>query len=201
MTTQPALPEASEEVKDRIIHSSLKLFAEKGYAGTSLREIAEEARTTKPMIYYYFGNKEGLYVSLLKDLLHGLGETVERAIDPAADIETNLRNYTSAYVDYIQAQETGIALLLREMFGLGEQVVREFSIELEAQVRSHLRRLLETGVEQGRFRDIDPDACSLAINGIIYIFVLRRVYRDVRIDKQRVLSQVMDYYVRGLMAH
>ena len=201
MTTQPALPEASEEVKDRIIHSSLKLFAEKGYAGTSLREIAEEARTTKPMIYYYFGNKEGLYVSLLKDLLHGLGETVERAIDPAADIETNLRNYTSAYVDYIQAQETSIALLLREMFGLGEQVVREFSIELEAQVRSHLRRLLETGVEQGRFRDIDPDACSLAINGIIYISVLRRVYRDVRIDKQRVLSQVMDYYVRGLMAH
>ncbi|HEY8489626.1 MAG TPA: TetR/AcrR family transcriptional regulator [Dehalococcoidia bacterium] len=201
MTAQPVSPETSEEVKDRIIHSSLKLFARKGYAATSLREIAEEARTTKPMIYYYFGNKEGLYVSLLKDQLQGLGEAIERAIDPAADIETNVRNYASAYVDYILAQEECIALLLREMFGLGEQVVREFTVALEAQVRSHLRRLLEKGMEQGRYRDIDPEACSLAINGIIHTFVMRRVYRDIRIDKERVLSQVIDYYVRGLMAH
>ena len=42
---------ATEDVRERIVTSALRCFAEKGYAGTSLREIAEAARTTKPMIY------------------------------------------------------------------------------------------------------------------------------------------------------
>lgn len=45
------------DVRDRIFASALVLFSERGYAATSLREIAENAQTTKPMIYYYFGSR------------------------------------------------------------------------------------------------------------------------------------------------
>ena len=43
----------------RLLDAGLKLFANRGYAGTSVQDITEEARVTKPTLYYYFESKEG----------------------------------------------------------------------------------------------------------------------------------------------
>jgi AcrR family transcriptional regulator len=45
---------------EQILHVAIKLFSQKGYEATSTREIAEAAGVTKPMLYYYFGNKDGI---------------------------------------------------------------------------------------------------------------------------------------------
>lgn len=51
----------SENTKDKIMECSLKLFAEKGYNGVGVQELAESSGITKPTLYYFFGNKEGLF--------------------------------------------------------------------------------------------------------------------------------------------
>ena len=51
--------------KEKIIKAAIKVFAAKGYDGTSMDGIAQAARLTKPMIYYHFKNKESLYESVL----------------------------------------------------------------------------------------------------------------------------------------
>jgi TetR/AcrR family transcriptional regulator len=55
--------------KDRILKKSLSLFSSKGYAGTSVREICESSGITKPTLYYFFGNKEGLFRALVDESL------------------------------------------------------------------------------------------------------------------------------------
>ena len=58
-----------ESVRERLLVSASRLFAQKGYAGTTVREIVDAAGVTKPVLYYYFGNKEGIYLALMKEAL------------------------------------------------------------------------------------------------------------------------------------
>jgi outer membrane protein len=59
------MAKVSSDPKQRLLEAGLRLFAHRGYAGTSVQEIAERARVTKPTLYYYFGNKEGLFQALV----------------------------------------------------------------------------------------------------------------------------------------
>lgn len=63
-------------VRDRLLNVALKLFAQKGFESTSVREIASAAEVTKPTIYYYFKNKEGLYLELLDHVCGTIENTV-----------------------------------------------------------------------------------------------------------------------------
>ncbi|MBW2208934.1 MAG: helix-turn-helix transcriptional regulator, partial [Deltaproteobacteria bacterium] len=50
-----------QDARAVLLEAATALFAQKGYAGTSVREIVERAGVTKPVLYYYFENKEGLF--------------------------------------------------------------------------------------------------------------------------------------------
>jgi TetR/AcrR family transcriptional regulator len=53
------------KARERILETAIGMFAEKGYAGTSVREIVEQAGVSKPVLYYYFKSKEGLFLAIL----------------------------------------------------------------------------------------------------------------------------------------
>jgi TetR/AcrR family transcriptional regulator len=56
---------AEPNARERLLEKAIGMFAEKGYAGTSVREIVEQAGVSKPVLYYYFKSKEGLFLSIL----------------------------------------------------------------------------------------------------------------------------------------
>ena len=198
-STAPAQPVTeSLDVRDRIVAAALRLFAEKGYAGTSLREIAEAARTTKPMIYYYFQSKEGLYISTLGDLLQAFAAAIDRATHPGNDPCEKLRSFADAYIGYFQLHEPHIAFVVREVFGLGADIMDEFGKNLEERMRTRLTRIVAEGIEQGVFRSCDLNTCSIAILGILNMFILRRVFGDAPLDREAAVAQVVDFYVDGL---
>ena len=58
--------ETESNARERILKAATALFAEKGYASSSVREIVELAGVTKPVLYYYFKNKEGLFRAILE---------------------------------------------------------------------------------------------------------------------------------------
>jgi AcrR family transcriptional regulator len=74
--------------RERLLETAIDLFAEKGYAGTSVREIVEQAGVSKPVLYYYFKSKEGLFLAILdiaenlqKDLLAGVLNSTGNVLD------------------------------------------------------------------------------------------------------------------------
>lgn len=187
----------SGDVRARIVHSALDLFAAKGYAATSLREIAEAARTTKPMIYYYFRSKEGLYLSTLGDRLQAFADAIDRATGPDDTPVEKLRAFADAYLRYFQSQEPHIAFVVREVFGLGADITAQFGCYLEERVFSRLKLILQEGVQAGVFRECDIDACSVAVMGILNMFILRRVFGNAPLDREAAVAQV-DCYLAGL---
>jgi AcrR family transcriptional regulator len=61
-----ALKAPEPNARQRLLETATELFAEKGYAGTSVREIVERAGVSKPVLYYYFKSKEGLFYAILE---------------------------------------------------------------------------------------------------------------------------------------
>ena len=70
--------EESEGVRQAIFDAAVKIFARKGYHGTTIRDIVEKAGVTQPMVYYYFGSKEKLFLTCVKELFERLAHEYER---------------------------------------------------------------------------------------------------------------------------
>ena len=70
----------SERTRSELLAVATEVFAEQGYSGARVDEIAERTRTTKRMIYYYFESKEGLYLAVLEQAYLGI-RAAERSID------------------------------------------------------------------------------------------------------------------------
>ncbi len=84
----------SKSVRERLFRTALKAFAEHGYAEVSVDEIVKAARTTKPMLYYYFGNKAGLYQAIGEQAF----ATLRAAYGPASDVTRDPLERLRAFV-------------------------------------------------------------------------------------------------------
>jgi AcrR family transcriptional regulator len=69
------------EIAAQILDAAIGLFARKGYAATSVREIVQEAQVTNPTLYYYFQSKEGVFTALLDSLVGSFDAQVERLVE------------------------------------------------------------------------------------------------------------------------
>lgn len=185
------------DVRERIFFSALRHFSEKGYAATSLREVSEDARTTKPMIYYYFGSKEGLYSSIVKQILEEMAEAIRSRVSAEAPVAEQVVAFCERYMDHFLANEEIIALVLREVFGLGGVPMATLGNTLAAHVRQPLDDILRRGMERGEFREDDVAVCATAITGILNMFILAHVFGGAAIDRNAPLHQV-EYYICGL---
>ena len=84
--------------RERILETAIGMFAEKGYAGTSVREIVEQAGVSKPVLYYYFQSKEGLYLAILEMAEDMQKELLARILEsPGKVLERLLLLYRRIY--------------------------------------------------------------------------------------------------------
>ena len=185
------------EVRDRIFASALRHFSQKGYAATSLREISDDAQTTKPMIYYYFGSKDGLYASIVREILEEMAEAIRPHLPSEAPITDQVMAFCERYLDHFLQQEEIIALVLREVFGLGGAPMAEFSQTLGDRVRQPLDTIIAFGMDAGLLRRDGVATCATAVTGILNMFILAHVFGGAEIDKAAPLRQVR-YYLQGL---
>lgn len=184
-----------DDVRQRIFASALRLFSSRGFAATSLREVAEDARVSKPMIYYYFRSKEELYGSIVQEILAEMASSIRSRVEPGASPPERLISFCRAYLDYFMQNEDVIALILREVFGLGDAMAR-FSETLGEQVRRPLDEILEAGMAVGVFHNDHVGRCATAITGILNMFILAHVFSGTRLDRDEIVHQV-EYYAAG----
>ena len=74
--------------KQKIFDTALELFSEKGFEGVGVQLLAEKSGITKPTLYYYFGNKEGVFTELLKAHYAKLNDLLEKASVYNSNIES-----------------------------------------------------------------------------------------------------------------
>jgi TetR/AcrR family transcriptional regulator len=107
--TQPEVRSA-----DRILLSALDLFSHKGYDATSVREICEAARITKPTLYHFYKSKDGLYRALVEGTLQEFKRRLVAELDVPGTAAERLKRVARLYF----AQARGHRQLMRFLFAL-----------------------------------------------------------------------------------
>ena len=172
---QPRTNDPERTMAD-IIEVATHEFSEKGLAGARIDVIAEAMRTSKRMIYYYFGSKEGLYIKVLEEAYRRIRE-IESGLhlDDLAP-EDALRRLVGFTVDYQLANPDFIRLVMTENIHRGEYLARSRAIQdLNVPAIEGLRRVLERGQHAGVFRaGIDAIDLHMSISALSVFNVANR---------------------------
>ncbi len=100
--------------REQLIDVGRKLFAEKGFEGTSVEEIATAAGVSKPVIYEHFGGKEGLYAVVVDREIQALLSTITSALSNGGNSRALLECAALALLDYIESSTDGFRILVRD---------------------------------------------------------------------------------------
>lgn len=115
-------------------------FAAHGFHAVSMDEIAEQAGISKPMLYHYFGSKEGLYVAYVRQQGNVLLAAMRDATAADASPSERLWAGTLAFLGYVDEHRPGWALLYREAVNRGGPLAAEIA-ELRARIAAIVHRL------------------------------------------------------------
>jgi AcrR family transcriptional regulator len=128
-------------------------FADKGYSGARVDEIAARTRTSKRMIYYYFGDKQGLFIAVLEAAYASI-RTIEAQLDLARlPPVAALRKMAEFTFTYQNAHPEFVRLVIIENIHGGEHLAQSATIQpLNVSVIHVLRDIYERGVAEGVFR-------------------------------------------------
>jgi AcrR family transcriptional regulator len=129
-----------------ILRVAGQAFAEGGYDRASMDSIAELAGVSKPMLYAYFGSKEGLYVAYIE---RTGGELVQRLVnaDRTDGQSGRLRAVISEFLGFVEEHRDGWTVLFREL--TARQPIADQVAQLRAEIVGEVRRMLEGAPEDG----------------------------------------------------
>lgn len=151
-------------------------FVEHGLSGARVDAIAEKTRTTKRMIYYYFGNKEGLYSAVLQQAYAGIRSTEAALALDDLDPMAALRRLIEVTFDYDDANPDFVRLVAIENIHQAEYLKQLPTIQsVSANVLSTLEGILQRGRAAGVFtRDCRALDVHLMISGLCFFRVSNR---------------------------
>ncbi len=173
-----AMRKPKDPVKSRaeILAAAIPEFATRGFEGARIDAIASRTRTTRAMIYYYFGSKEALYVAVLADAYRGIREA-EKSLDLAhakpVDAMCRLLAFT---VDYYQDHPDFVALVVAENQSGGRHIRKVNRVHrLNLSIIDVIADVLGRGVRDGVFRaGVDPVDLHMTIAALGWFQIANR---------------------------
>ena len=171
--------------RERLLETATELFAEKGYAGTSVREIVEKAGVSKPVLYYYFKSKEGLFYAILEwaaevqqDILNEIfeapGTVKDRFIFLYRRVQEGIREYQSLYI-----------MIHGLIFGPPQGVPEYDFASYQRHMLDAVKRIYSDGVSSGEIRHIDADEVAFLVLALLDFSLNMDVVLPELADPQR----------------
>ena len=167
-----------DATRSRLLRTAQRLFAERGYAGTSVRQITAQARANLGAITYHFGSKERLHHAVLTGLFTPLAERISaEAKTGRAPLEA-LERIVIIYFDYFQEHPDLPRLMLQELSQTGPfppELAR-----LQRRVREVIVALISRGQSDGSVRPGPPMLMALGVVAQpVFLAVARRAMTHV----------------------
>jgi AcrR family transcriptional regulator len=141
--------------REQLIDVGRKLFADKGFEGTTVEEIAAKANVSKPVVYEHFGGKEGLYAVVVDREIAALLSLVTGALTADLNSRQTLERAAMALLDYIESSTDGFRILVRD--SPPGQSTGSFA-SLMSDVASQVEHILAAEFKR---RKIDPKTAPL----------------------------------------
>lgn len=152
-------------IKEPIVAAAAELFRERGFASTSMQDIADAVGLSRPALYYHFSNKDEILESLVEEITLKTARDTARLAEGEGDPADILRRMVRAYALWILQRPQHFTVLQRDERSLPERV-RALQEQGKRELLDAFTRLLRAGAERGRFRQVDASLTALSIFGM-----------------------------------
>lgn len=188
----------------QILDNAERLFADKGYDGTSVRDIADEAGVNVAMISYYFGSKEKLLEALFNHRSAGASSKVKAIMDntemgPMEKVEAMI----DYYIDKFQNENCFHKIMMREQVAIQRTTTASLILDFKKRNQELVSKLIQEGQKAGVFvKNIDvPISMATLIGTVSHMFTTQHFYREVNNLQSLTDEQFQEHIRKKISTH
>jgi AcrR family transcriptional regulator len=182
--------------KKEIVGVSQGLFQEKGYQATSVRDIAKALDLEPASLYSHLETKE----DILEEICFGMAEKFLTAIEEVNDIyfdaELKVRMAVENHVNILTENMDAAIVFIREWRNLSEPKKSEF-IEKRNQYERGIRDIVQTGIDEFKFNEVDQGFAALTILSSVN-WIVEWYKRDGKLSPKEIADQLTRFILTGL---
>lgn len=183
--------------KRKIFETSMKLFAEKGYDGTSIEEITSEVGVAKGTLYYHFSSKEEIFNFLIEEGMNLLKNSIKIKIDKQDKYIDKIRAIVLIQIKIIVKYENFMTIVLSEVWGNSPRsnTCKKYLIEyLEI-----VKKIVQEGINNEEIKPYSADIITSEIFGLACSSLLQKKTKEIKVDE--LFKDLDKSYVQSLKAN
>ena len=172
-------------VRERLLEAGIALFAEKGYASTSVREIVARAGVTKPVLYYYFNNKEGLFRAIMEQAAEMQDTLLGRVLEtPGFVLDRLIDLYDRVYQGVLENQDL-FKMIHNLIFGPPQGAPAYDFEQYRGRMVDTIKAIYTEGLALKEVNEADAEEVAILVLSLIdYSFHMDHVH-PVTVDPDR----------------
>ncbi len=183
----------SVDKKEHIINTAIELFAEKGFEGTSVRDLAAKADVNIAMVNYYFGSKDKLFEAIIEHKASYMRERLEEiTTDKSKSVIEKLDAVIETYVNRILSQHHYHRIIHQELMLKQREEVHNNIITLFNKNTLIIKSIIEHGIKKKVFKKVDPELTFASILGTINQVMLSKAMCNQLMNKEKNFNPYID---------
>ena len=193
-----AKPAASDgAVRDRLLTGAAELFTRKGYNGTTVREIVAFAGVTKPVLYYYFRNKEGIYIELIRGAFSKFDALLDETHKEQGKAMERLLRFSDRLFSLFM-ENIKVARLTYSIYYGPPQGAPFFDFDaLHLRLQEVVRSLIKKGIRQGELRKGNVEDKVWIILGAVNIAMEMNLSHPEKAIDRKGFVRILNLILRG----
>ena len=196
VSREPATREGGR--RDEIVAQAVALFDAKGYAGTSVNDIAEAVGLSKPALYHWIQHKEDILYWIHEDVSQMLLENARARLEQHIPPREQLRGVARDLLGLMDTHRDWLRVFF-EHFRELESGRQELIMARRAEYQSVVQGMLESGMASGAFRTTDPALATNALFGA-FVWAYQWFKPDGPLTSEQVADVIFDLLLGGLEA-
>jgi uroporphyrinogen-III synthase/AcrR family transcriptional regulator len=167
--------ETKKQIKrERILEAAADLFSQKSYHEVMMEDVAKMTSVAKGTVYNYFSSKEDLYFSIMSLRMENLIKSLKKQIENEQNSIDSLRSFTVHLYMFMMKYQNFFLMYRKDSLNSENDFCVELR-ELEHQLKTILTSIIDSGVSEKVFRNIDRDFAVTSIMGTIYGTIQRNI--------------------------
>ena len=155
------------DARERLLETAIGMFAQKGYAGTSVREIVEQSGVSKPVLYYYFKSKEGLFLAILEMAENIQKQLLAEVLNSQGTVLDRLLLLYRRIYEEVEAHQSFYKMIHGLIFGPPQGAPEYDFTRYHRHMIEAIRQIYDTGLAVGEVKKIDADDVAYMVLSLI----------------------------------
>jgi AcrR family transcriptional regulator len=178
---------ATDKVRKKIVDAASVLYAQKGFAATSIQEIAEAAGVTLPVTYHYVKKKSEIMRLIMEDVLNTFREGLTHEIKGLEDPQRKLATAMELYLEIVDRHREKLLLIYQKSASL-DRASKTRVMQLEVEVSEIFGGIVREGIDLGLFKAVDVDFMAYNIIILAHMWVLKGWHFKQRLTLDRFID-------------